>query len=64
MAKWIPSFEFTNGDIQNYWLCYDIGCNYKLLTILCHVVYATKGFIIEEINRSEIPGQVLSQKTE
>ena len=43
MAKSIPSFEFTNGNIQKMVLLYDIGCDNGPLDILCHVVYATLG---------------------
>jgi hypothetical protein len=35
---------------NNLSFCYDIGNNCRLLSNLCHVVYATKGFIIKHGN--------------
>jgi hypothetical protein len=47
MAKKTPSFEFTQGYIQDMALFHAIGNNYRLLPIICYVVYATMGLILE-----------------
>ena len=44
MAKSIPSFEVINWDFKKLCLHYDIGYKTGPLVILCHVVYATRGF--------------------
>jgi hypothetical protein len=34
------------GISKNYSGYYDIGNNYEILAIFCHVVYATKGYML------------------
>ena len=43
-TKSIPSFEFTDGDIQEASCCHNIYNYYGLFTLFCSVVYATKRF--------------------
>ena len=38
---------------RNLSFCYDIGYNYGPLSNLCHVVYATKGFIVGRANNRD-----------
>jgi len=46
----------AKSEVSRKWrFYYDIGYNNSLLTILCHVVYATLGFILQYLHLFDKP---------